>query len=81
MFSIEVTTGLSIGAGILTYHLIPKFSDMFIKANLFGIDLNKSSGIKVPEATGVVTGRYLATYVQKTWHLVSRRLSFFFEPV
>ena len=29
---------------------------MFIKANLFGVDLNKSSGDKVPEATGVITG-------------------------
>eukprot|EP00088_Acartia_fossae_P049357 TRINITY_DN5433_c0_g1_i9.p1 TRINITY_DN5433_c0_g1~~TRINITY_DN5433_c0_g1_i9.p1 ORF type:complete len:405 (-),score=32.46 TRINITY_DN5433_c0_g1_i9:514-1728(-) len=56
MFSLEVTTALSIGAGIVTYHLIPKFSHMFIKANLYGIDLNKSSGAKVPEATGVVTG-------------------------
>jgi len=56
MFSVETTTGFSIAAGVLTYHLIPKFSQMFIKANLFGIDLNKSSGAKVPEATGVITG-------------------------
>ena len=26
------------------------------QAGLFGVDLNKSSGVKVPEATGVVTG-------------------------
>jgi len=56
MFSVETTTAFSIAAGVLTYHLIPKFSQMFIKANLFGIDLNKSSGAKVPEATGVITG-------------------------
>ena len=66
MFSIEVTAGLSIFAGVLTYHLIPKFSEMFIKANLYGIDLNKSSGIKVPEATGVVTGRYYNISLFKT---------------
>lgn len=29
---------------------------MFIKANLYGVDLNKSSGAKVPEAAGVITG-------------------------
>jgi hypothetical protein len=33
------------------------FRDMFIKANLYGIDLNKASGDKVPEATGVITGK------------------------
>jgi len=56
MISLEFLTGVSIGAGVLTYHVIPKFREMFIKANLFGIDLNKSSGTKVPEATGVITG-------------------------
>ena len=49
-------------AGILTYHVIPKLREMFIKANLFGIDLNKSTGAKVPEATGVITGTYLPTF-------------------
>jgi len=47
---------MSVAAGLLTYHVIPKFRPMFIKANLFGIDLNKSTGDKVPEATGVITG-------------------------
>lgn len=47
---------MSVAAGGLTYHVIPKFRGMFIKANLFGVDLNKSSGDKVPEATGVITG-------------------------
>lgn len=56
MFSLEFLTGVSVAAGTLTYHVIPKFRDMFLKANLFGIDLNKSSGEKVPEATGVITG-------------------------
>jgi len=55
-FSLSLTTFVSICGGLLTYHVIPKFRDMFIKANLFGVDLNKSSGVKVPEATGVITG-------------------------
>jgi len=55
-FSVEFTSLMSVAAGLLTYHVIPKFRPMFIKANLFGIDLNKSTGDKVPEATGVITG-------------------------
>eukprot|EP00092_Neocalanus_flemingeri_P041983 GFUD01045732.1.p1 GENE.GFUD01045732.1~~GFUD01045732.1.p1 ORF type:complete len:415 (+),score=114.68 GFUD01045732.1:45-1289(+) len=55
-FSLSLTTFISVCGGLLTYHVIPKFRDMFIKANLFGVDLNKSSGVKVPEATGVITG-------------------------
>lgn len=56
MFSLELIVGLSGLAGLFTYRVIPKFRDMFIKANLYGIDLNKASGNKVPEATGVITG-------------------------
>jgi hypothetical protein len=37
---------------------------MFIKANLYGIDLNKASGDKVPEATGVITGKQEFGYFQ-----------------
>eukprot|EP00090_Calanus_glacialis_P002250 TRINITY_DN11685_c0_g1_i1.p1 TRINITY_DN11685_c0_g1~~TRINITY_DN11685_c0_g1_i1.p1 ORF type:complete len:415 (-),score=127.99 TRINITY_DN11685_c0_g1_i1:160-1404(-) len=55
-FSLPLTSFISVCGGLLTYHVIPKFREMFIKANLFGVDLNKSSGIKVPEATGVITG-------------------------
>ena len=55
-FSLSLTTLVSLCGGLFTYHVIPKFRDMFIKANLFGVDLNKSSGVKVPEATGVITG-------------------------
>lgn len=53
---LELTAVLSVGAGLLTYQLIPRFRDMFVKANLYGIDLNKAKGDKVPEATGVITG-------------------------
>jgi hypothetical protein len=38
---------------------------MFIKANLYGIDLNKASGDKVPEATGVITGKQEFRYFFK----------------
>jgi len=55
-FSLSLTGLVSILGGVLTYSIIPKFREMFIKAGLFGVDLNKSSGEKVPEASGVVTG-------------------------
>ncbi|KAJ1519626.1 hypothetical protein ONE63_004899 [Megalurothrips usitatus] len=47
---------MSFGAYWFTVRIIPKLKDMFLKANLFGIDLNKQSKDKVPEALGVVTG-------------------------
>lgn len=47
---------MSITVYFLTIRLIPKIKDMFVKANLYGIDMNKKSGEKVPEALGVVTG-------------------------
>jgi len=55
-FSISFTSIVAGCGGLLTYHIIPKFKEMFIKANLFGVDLNKTTGEKVPEATGVITG-------------------------
>jgi len=56
LLSLPLVGLVSLFGGLLTYHIIPKFRDMFIKANLYGVDLNKSSGDKVPEATGVITG-------------------------
>jgi hypothetical protein len=50
------TSFISVCGGLLTYHVIPKFREMFITRNLFGVDLNKSSGIKAPEVIGVITG-------------------------
>ncbi|XP_015510481.1 UDP-N-acetylglucosamine--dolichyl-phosphate N-acetylglucosaminephosphotransferase [Neodiprion pinetum] len=47
---------MSVVSYFLTVRLIPKFRDMFIKGNLYGIDMNKKDGGKVPEALGVVTG-------------------------
>ena len=56
ILSLALVAGMSVCGGLLTYHIIPRFREMFIKAHLYGIDLNKSSGVKVPEATGVITG-------------------------
>lgn len=39
-----------------TLKLIPQLKDMFLKANLCGIDLNKKTKVKIPEALGVVCG-------------------------
>nr|CAG4650219.1 EOG090X07N9 [Sida crystallina] len=50
-----VNVGLSVAAYFLSSNIIPKFRDMFIKANLFGIDLNKTEKRQIPEATGVIT--------------------------
>ncbi|KAB0798785.1 hypothetical protein PPYR_06665 [Photinus pyralis] len=47
---------MSIVAYVVTVKLIPKLKEMFIKANLFGIDMSKSTSEKVPEAMGVVSG-------------------------
>ncbi|XP_076749181.1 alg7 dolichyl-phosphate N-acetylglucosaminephosphotransferase isoform X1 [Xylocopa sonorina] len=56
LFPILINFAMSIIAYFLTVRLIPRIKDMFIRANLYGIDMNKNSGEKVPEALGVVTG-------------------------
>ncbi|XP_076302593.1 UDP-N-acetylglucosamine--dolichyl-phosphate N-acetylglucosaminephosphotransferase-like [Lasioglossum baleicum] len=56
IFPILINFAMSIFVYFLTIRLIPRIKDMFIKANLYGIDMNKKSGDKVPEALGVVTG-------------------------
>ena len=56
VFPIFVNLAMSVGAYFLTVRLIPRIKNMFIKANLYGVDMNKSSGDKVPEALGVVSG-------------------------
>ncbi|KAJ4444375.1 UDP-N-acetylglucosamine--dolichyl-phosphate N-acetylglucosaminephosphotransferase [Periplaneta americana] len=55
-FPIVVNTSVSVVSYLVTVRLIPRFKDMFIKANLFGIDMSKSRKEKIPEAIGVVTG-------------------------
>ncbi|XP_031848180.1 alg7 dolichyl-phosphate N-acetylglucosaminephosphotransferase [Nomia melanderi] len=56
LFPLFINLVMSCVAYFLTVRLIPRIKDMFIKANLYGIDMNKSSGEKVPEALGVVSG-------------------------
>ncbi|XP_043259666.1 UDP-N-acetylglucosamine--dolichyl-phosphate N-acetylglucosaminephosphotransferase [Colletes gigas] len=56
IFPLLVNLAMSVSAYFLTVRLIPRIKDMFIKANLYGIDMNKSGGEKVPEAFGVVSG-------------------------
>ncbi|CAG5123607.1 unnamed protein product [Candidula unifasciata] len=63
--TIAINACMSAAAFLICLNIIPKFSDMFIKANLYGIDLNKpvqNEKKKVPEALGVVCGAvFLAT--------------------
>ncbi|XP_050077803.1 UDP-N-acetylglucosamine--dolichyl-phosphate N-acetylglucosaminephosphotransferase [Anopheles maculipalpis] len=51
-----VNVAISVGAYFAGRSLIPKMKPMFINANLYGIDMNKASKPKIPEAFGVVTG-------------------------
>ncbi|XP_057672608.1 UDP-N-acetylglucosamine--dolichyl-phosphate N-acetylglucosaminephosphotransferase isoform X2 [Diorhabda carinulata] len=55
-FPLLINLGMSILAYYLTVRLIPGLKDKFIKANLFGIDMSKTTSDKVPESLGVVTG-------------------------
>ncbi|XP_018573758.1 UDP-N-acetylglucosamine--dolichyl-phosphate N-acetylglucosaminephosphotransferase [Anoplophora glabripennis] len=56
LFPVIVNLIMSFITYIVTVRLIPKLKDMFIKANLFGIDMSKTTSEKVPESLGVVTG-------------------------
>ncbi|CAG2063343.1 unnamed protein product, partial [Timema podura] len=56
LFPIFVSACMSCAAYIVTGRIIPRLKYMFIKANLFGIDMSKTSKDKVPEAQGVVSG-------------------------
>nr|CAG4647121.1 EOG090X07N9 [Megafenestra aurita]SVE92441.1 EOG090X07N9 [Megafenestra aurita] len=46
---------LSITGFFVILNVVPKFKDMFLKAKLSGIDMNKSDKPEIPEATGVIT--------------------------
>ncbi|XP_011690369.1 PREDICTED: UDP-N-acetylglucosamine--dolichyl-phosphate N-acetylglucosaminephosphotransferase isoform X2 [Wasmannia auropunctata] len=56
LLPICVNAVMSVCAYGLTVRLIPRLKDMFVRANLYGIDMGKRSSGKVPEAIGVVTG-------------------------
>ncbi|XP_055597083.1 UDP-N-acetylglucosamine--dolichyl-phosphate N-acetylglucosaminephosphotransferase [Uranotaenia lowii] len=47
---------IAFGAYHVSYSLIPKMKTMFLAANLAGVDMNKTSKTKIPEAFGVVIG-------------------------
>lgn len=46
-FPLIVNAAMSSFMYIMTLKLIPKLKDMFIKANLFGIDMSKTTSEKV----------------------------------
>ena len=47
IFPILFNSVMSVIVYFLTVRLIPRIKDMFVKANLYGIDMNKKSGEKV----------------------------------
>lgn len=47
LFPIVINVIMSVIAYIITVRIIPKLKDMFIKANLFGIDMSKRTSDKV----------------------------------
>ncbi|XP_046388610.1 UDP-N-acetylglucosamine--dolichyl-phosphate N-acetylglucosaminephosphotransferase [Ischnura elegans] len=57
-FPVFVSAIMSVISYFVTEKVIqkPKLKEMFVKANLFGVDLNKQSKEKIPEAIGVVSG-------------------------
>ncbi len=56
LISLAQLGGVSACAGILAWRIIPTFKENFVKAGVFGVDLNKKSKAKIPEALGVVVG-------------------------
>lgn len=46
-FPLIINVAMSSFMYIMTLKLIPKLKDMFIKANLFGIDMSKTTSEKV----------------------------------
>ncbi|XP_050304100.1 UDP-N-acetylglucosamine--dolichyl-phosphate N-acetylglucosaminephosphotransferase [Anthonomus grandis grandis] len=56
MFPIMVNIGMAALSYALTVRTIPKLKEKFIKANLFGIDMSKTTSDKVPESLGIVSG-------------------------
>ncbi|XP_032666638.1 UDP-N-acetylglucosamine--dolichyl-phosphate N-acetylglucosaminephosphotransferase [Odontomachus brunneus] len=56
LFPICINMVMSVIAFGSTMYLIPRAKAVFVKANLYGIDMSKRSNEKVPEAMGVFTG-------------------------
>ena len=53
---LHVNIVIALAGLALTNRLLPAVREMFIKAGLFGIDLNKAGRVKVPESAGVIVG-------------------------
>lgn len=47
---------ISIAGSICLYQIMPKFKEMFLKADLKGIDMSKKEKLVIPEAYGVISG-------------------------
>ncbi|CAG9763011.1 unnamed protein product [Ceutorhynchus assimilis] len=56
LFPLVVNIIMALIAYLVTLRVIPKLKEKFIKANLFGIDMSKTTSDKVPESLGVVSG-------------------------
>ncbi|EDV32068.1 uncharacterized protein Dana_GF14223 [Drosophila ananassae] len=54
--AIAINSAISGAAYYMAIRMIPRFRDMFIKANLFGNDLCKKDKPQVPESFGVLIG-------------------------
>ncbi|XP_077985577.1 UDP-N-acetylglucosamine--dolichyl-phosphate N-acetylglucosaminephosphotransferase-like [Glandiceps talaboti] len=51
-----INFAMSVAGFVLTLVVMPSFYQLFLDANMFGRDLNKTSKEKVPEALGVICG-------------------------
>ncbi|XP_063222315.1 UDP-N-acetylglucosamine--dolichyl-phosphate N-acetylglucosaminephosphotransferase isoform X2 [Bacillus rossius redtenbacheri] len=56
MWPVVINALMSVAAYFATLKTIPRLKDMFIRANLCGIDMSKTKKERIPEAQGVVTG-------------------------
>ncbi|KAK3107213.1 hypothetical protein FSP39_009619 [Pinctada imbricata] len=54
--NLMINAGMSLIGFIVCFNILPKFKEMFIRVNLFGIDMSKQTKYKVPEAQGVICG-------------------------
>ncbi|XP_066257130.1 UDP-N-acetylglucosamine--dolichyl-phosphate N-acetylglucosaminephosphotransferase [Euwallacea similis] len=56
IFPLIINILISFLAYFVTQRTIPRLKSKFIKANLFGIDMSKTTSDKIPESLGVVSG-------------------------
>ncbi|KAK7105584.1 UDP-N-acetylglucosamine--dolichyl-phosphate N-acetylglucosaminephosphotransferase-like [Littorina saxatilis] len=54
--TLAINAAMSAAGFLVCFNIIPKFKDMFIKANLFGVDMSKRTKSKIPESMGVICG-------------------------